>query len=455
MRSIAVLAALACACGPKTIWTGRTADRLHRVDVMRDDGLDFVMIDGQRRAAYKGVAGWSVALAGEHIAFAAKLGAHWVVVHDGKLSREKWDGVGTLKLTESNRLVYVAERAGGWHVVANDQIGPRVDGVLAGSIQIAGTRVAYVAELGHKTHVIVDQTTGPGYDGVGQLSLDADGRYAYAARTGLDAYVVTDAGRGARCDGVAMLTLGPRGHVAYVATLGDDRHVVIDGDIGATVDSVTHLAFRDDGEHVAWIGRIEGSDVLVLDDKPLGTWAHRRTPKLAFRPTSANQSGVGLAFVASGERGEQVIVDGTPGPFYDEIRTPVWSRAGRLAYAARRGTEWLIVDGERELPAGDTVGDPVLGGDRIAFAGRRGNRGYVTVDGRTFDFDLVFEDTVAFSTDGRRWGAVAGDRTREQLFIVIDGTRKVSVAVRELYSAVASGGDEATLRRWTQAELDK
>jgi len=67
----------------------------------------------------------------------------------------------------------------------------------------------------------------------------------------------------------------------------------------------------------------------------------------------------------------------------------------------------------------------------------------------------VFEDTVAFSADGTRWGAVAGDRTREQLFIVINGARRVPVAVRELYSAVASGGDEATLRTWTQAELDR
>jgi hypothetical protein len=455
VRSLLALAIALSACGPKTIWTGRTADRLHRVDVMRDGGLDFVMIDGKRRAAYRGVAGWSIALARDHIAFAAKVGARWLVVHDGRMSRETWDGIGALRLTDDDRLVYIAHRAGGWHVVAGDRVGPRVDAILDTTLTLAGTHVAYVAQLGSHTHAVVDGKLGPAFDGIGQLSLDADGRYAYAARRGLDAFVVTAAGTGARCDGVAMLTLGPRGHVAYVATLGDDQHVAVDGNLGPTIDAVSHLIFRDDGEHVAWIGRLGDSDILVLDDKPLGTWPHRRAAKLAFRPTVANRAGSGLAYVAPTDHGEQVVVDGTLGPIYDEIRTPIWSKDGRLAYAARRGAQWLIVADDRELPAGDSVGDPVFAGHRLAFAGQRGNRGFVTVDDQTFTYDFVFEDTVAFSADGRRWGAVAGDRAREQLFIVIDGAREVLVTVRELYSAVASGGDDSTLRRWTQAELER
>jgi hypothetical protein len=452
---IALLVALACGCGPTLVWTGRTADRMHRIDVMRDGGLDFVMIDGKRRAAYRGVAGWSIATAGDHIAFAARIVDHWVVVHDGAISRHTWDGIGELQLTADNRLVYVAERAGGWHVVAGTAVGPRVDAVMRGTLTIAGSHVAYVAQLGARTHAVVDGRLGDAFDGVGQLSLTADGRHAYAARRALDAFAIVDGQPGPRCDGVSRLTLGPRGRVAYSAALGDETHLVLDGEIGATVDSVRNIVFRDDGAHVAWISRVGTLDVLALDDAPIAAWPARRTSKLAFRPTAAGGQRVGLAYVMTTESGEHVVVDGTPGPLFDEVRTPVWSNDGRIAYAARRGTRWLVVDGARELDAGDGVGDPVFAGKRLAYAGRRGARGYVTVDGTTFPFDLVFEDSIAFSADGSRWGAVAGDRGREQLFIVIDGTRKIPVTVRELYSAVASGGDESTLRRWTQAELDR
>jgi hypothetical protein len=451
---VVALGALACGCGPTLIWTGRTADRMHRVDVMRDGGLDFVLIDGKRRAAYRGVAGWSIATAGDHVAFAARIGRRWVVIHDGAMSA-KWDGIGELQLSADNRLVYIAERGGGWHVVTGTAAGPRVDAVLRGTLTIAGSHVAYVAVVGSKTHVVIDGVRGEPFDGIGQLSLTAEGRSAYAARRGLDAYAVVGGVLDPRCDGVALLTLGPRGRVAYAASLGDASHLVLDGVIGATVDSVKDIVFRDDGAHVAWISRVGSLDVLALDDAPIAAWPARRGSKLAFRPTAAGRQGPGLAYVLTTEHGEQLVVDGTHGPLFDEVRTPVWSRDGRIAYAARRGARWLIVDGDREHDAGDAVGDPVFAGKRIAFAGRRGTRGYVVVDGITFPFDLVFEDSVAFSADGARWGAVAGDRAREQLFIVIDGTRRVPVAVRELYSAVASGGDESTLRRWTEAELER
>ncbi|HEY5947196.1 MAG TPA: hypothetical protein VIV40_16950 [Kofleriaceae bacterium] len=457
MRSVVaiVLVALACGCGPKLVWTGRTLDRQHTIDVMRDGGLDYVIVDGQRRAAYKGVAGWSIALAANHLAFAARIGSEWVVIHDGKLARDKWQAIGQLRLGDRDQLVYVAQRADGWHVVTARGVGPRVDAVLQGTLTIAGAHVAYVAQLDGRSHVVVDDHVEPAFDGIGQLALDADGHYVYAARRQLDAYVIANGVLGQRCDGVAQLQLGPRGHVVYVATLGDEQHIVIDGELGATVDSIRHVLFRDDGAHVAWIGRMGSLDVLALDDTPVAAWPARREAKLAFRPSSAAGEGSGLAYVMTSEHGEQVVVDATTGPLYDEVRTPVWSRDGRLAYAARRGTTWLIVADGRELPAADSVGDPVLAGTRIAYAARRGTSSFVVVDGQPYMFDLVFDDTVAFSADGTRWGAVAGDRAREQLFIVIDGKRRIPVAVRELYSAAASGAGESTLRDWTRAELDK
>jgi hypothetical protein len=454
---VALALVLACSCGPTVVWSGRTPDRVHRVDVIRDRDLDFVVVDGKRRAAYRGVAGWSIALAREHIAFAARVAGRWVVVHDGVISRDQWDGIGELRLGLDGKLVYVALRDGGWYVVVDGARGPRVDSVLAKTLRIAGNHVAYVAKRGATVHAVVDGRIGPAFDGIGQISLDGDGRYAYAARKALDAHVVVNGSVGPRSGGVSLLELGPQGHVAYVATFGDEQRLVRDGVIGPAVESIRSLHFRDDGKHVAWVGRLEGLDVIAIDDAPIAAWSEGRPAKLAFRPSvlAADPTHVGLAFVMPVDGGERLVLDDVTGPLFDEVRAPVWSRDGRMAYAARRGTRWKIVVDDQELDAGDTVGDPVFSGSRMAYAGRRGKSSYVAVDGRTFTFDLVFEDTVAFSADGTRWGAVAGDRTREQLFIVIDGTRRVPVAVRELYSAVASGGGETTLREWTQAELDR
>lgn len=464
MRSWLALCAVGVAlgaCGPKTIWTGHTADRLHTVDVVRDSGYDYVVVDGQRRAAYRGVAGWSIALAGEHLAFAAKIGGDWVVVRDGRVMSDRWDAIGDLRITASGLLVYVAQRDRFWHVMtcstrcADDKPGPPVDAVLADTLRIAGSHIAYVAQRGARVHAIVDGRVGAAFDGIGQLTLTADGHSAYAVRLALSAHVVVDDTVGERCDAVEQLQLGPGGHVAYVALLGDERHLVHDRSLGPAVDSVSHIAFRDDGAHVAWVGRVGGSDVLMLDDAPLGTWAHRRDAKLAFRPTTAGKAGVGLAFARTTDQGDQMVVDDVAGPLFDEVRAPVWSRDGELAYAARRGTTWLIVHGDREIPAGDTVSDPVMAGPRLAYVARRGKASIVVVDGREYSFGLVFEDSIAFSSDGARWGVIAGDPIKEQLFIVIDGTRRIPLAVRELYSAAASGAGGSTLRDWTQAELDK
>jgi hypothetical protein len=327
--------------------------------------------------------------------------------------------------------------------------------VLSNTLTLAGGHVAYVAQTKPKVAVVVDGSIGPPYDGIGQLVLAPDGRVAYAARFGLQAYAVVGRVQSEAWDGVAQLQLGPDGRFAYVATREHTLRLVVDGKPGAAVDEVREIAMRDDGKHIAALVRVGTTHMVMLDGDPIDADLRPGDGHLAFRPSAAGAAGPGLAYVTSTRDGQHVTVDGAKGPRYDDIRTPVWGSDGDLAYAARRGAMWSIVHRDREVAVGDAVGDPVLAGSRLAYAGRRGKRSFVVVDDTTYDFDLVFEDTVAFSRDGRHWGAVAGDVTREQLFIVIDGVRRIPVHARELYSAVASGADEATLRSWTQTELDR
>jgi hypothetical protein len=97
--------------------------------------------------------------------------------------------------------------------------------------------------------------------------------------------------------------------------------------------------------------------------------------------------------------------------------------------------------------------------DRLAFVTRRDRRTHVIVDGRDFAFDLAFEDSLAFSSDGRHWAIVAGELAREQLFFAVDGTRRQPLAQRGIYSAAArepmlsSQGD--LLRTWARKQAER
>jgi hypothetical protein len=447
VKRLLLLVAIASCARPSLVWTGRTPDRRHAIAIRHEAGLDNVLVDGKRRAAYRGIAGWSVAVAQDHLAFAAKLGKQWAVVRDGRVSRERWDGIGELRFT-GDTLVYIAERAGGWHVVANDVVGPRHGAILAATLRTAGTHVAYVAQDGPRSRVVVDGHAHPVFDGIAQLELRADGRSAYVARAGLDMHAVIDGVVSPARSRISHVTLGPGRRAAYAATIEGEARLVVDDAIGPGVDEIRLVRWSDDGAQVAWLGRLGALDILSLDDAPIAAWPKRADAKVAFKPGTHE-----LAYVATVEGGERMIANGISGPIFDEVRAPIW-RNDTVTYVAMRAGKWLVVDGTRELDAGDAVGDPIVTSTRLAFGGRRGKRHYVTVDGNTFTYDLVFTDTVAFSRDGKRWGALVGDLAKEQLYIVVDGARRAAVPVAEIYSAGAAGKDNALIE-WTRAELER
>jgi hypothetical protein len=233
--------------------------------VRRDGGLDYVVVDGKQRAAYRGIAGWSVAIAHDHIAFAARNDKWWFVVRDGHTDRERWSGIGELRLAENGKVVYSAERAGGWHVVQDGVVGPRHDAILANTLRIAGGHVAYVAQERNRSRVVVDGKLQDAFDGIGQLVLRGRPRLVYrAARS-------RHARRDRRCRGAGTRARlddrpGPPGRRVYAATFGDATRLVNDGELGPTVDSIRHIEFV--GERVAWLGRLGKLDVLALDDTP-------------------------------------------------------------------------------------------------------------------------------------------------------------------------------------------
>lgn len=442
--SLLVVAAFG-ACGPTVIWSGHTADRQRRIDVVQQGGLDYVAIDGERRAAYHGIAGWSVQTAGSHIAFAARVNHAWLVVRDG-VAGPAFDAIGAIVLDDTGACAYAARHGGRWQIVDARGASPPYDAILDGSLQITDGHVGYVAEQARHVHAVIDGAAGPAYDAIGDLIVTADGA-AYTARTGDDAYVVANGTPSERWGAVARLAVS-HGHVAYAASGGAGWHVVHDADVGPTVDTVEELVLGADGTAVAWSGTIASATVVALGDQPLASWPGTSRARVALSPRGS------LAFVAPVDTGgEQVIADGHAGAIYDEIRRPAWSASGMLAYAARRGATWLLVAGDREVVQATALGDPVWSATgRLGIVAKRGRDTLIVVDGHEYKVDLAFEDSLAFSADGAHWAAIAGDLAHERLYIWVDGARAIALPSHELYSAAASQPPDV-LRAWVAAEL--
>ncbi len=316
-----------------------------------------------------------------------------------------------------------------------------------------GTHYAYVLGRGDKSVVVVDGAEGQAYDEVGEghplISPDGS-RVAYAARQKGGWTMVEDGSAGSVFDGLwaeslVFATDGKRS--AYAAFRGDSsrpqwartyqdrlRWVVVDGNQESAVfDDV-------------------GMPVLSADGLRLAFAAGTYQPNMAF--------GGPFATVNRIEKTWAVVVDGRPGHSYGSVGRPVFSTDGkRVAYAARRGSKWLmVVDGKEQGDLYDAVGvavlnaigecRPVFSPDsrRLAYQARRGDQWYLVADGKPEAIDgppihVVLDQTgqatvtlppLVFSPDGKLLAHVAA--ANGAAWVVVNGTAGPH------YAEVAGGG---------------
>jgi hypothetical protein len=453
MKALA-LALLVGACAPSLVYSTRTPDRLHRVEVIAKGDTQFVVVDGVRTAGYRGVAVGTLTFSpnGAHLAFAARRGKGWIVVTD-RVQGAQFDGIGELVVADDGRVAYAAEHAGTWSVVTSTGTGPPYDAILAGTLQL-GAHLAYVARAGRGVYVVIDGAASAAFDGVGQLAI---GDHAvYAARRGDRAFVVVDGTESPPWAAIEHLTVaGAR--VAYAALDETGWRVVADGEAGPAMTKVRAIVL--DARHVAYLARAAEHEVVVVDSSPIAAAGNLR--ELALGPR-------GASYIETTGTGEQLVVAGARGATYDEIGTPVYAN-DRLAYAARRGVDWFVVDGTTEIRAGIHASTPVLSHDgrHLGFTAHDARGAYAMVDGRLYRFDLVIDDTLAFAKDDRAWSVMAGDLAHEKMFFATDrlpgaSVVRVPLETAELYSAgvkranaglLASPDD--TLVRWSAAEADR
>jgi hypothetical protein len=501
----AVLCLASCMRAPSLVWSGHTADRRHELAVVHQGNVEWVTIDGARRAAYRAIAAWSlVAADADRVVYAAMRGDRWSVVDNGVVSREAWDAIGEI-VVAPHRLAYAAERVGSWYVVVDGSAEQAWSEILAHTLRFSrdGTHHVYVArdrgrgrdgaarddgaasnaspddtgaerDAGN-THVVVDGMPGAGWTGVGQLVIADDDKVLYAARRGDEAHVVTvwpgtSSTRGPRPEGTGDLAprIGPAyrnvtrldASGAYAALAADGWHVVNPrGELGGPYDAVQTLITRD--EHVAWIARAGAEDVVACDGEVVGRAA---AAAIAGDSLVMLSRPCDLAYVAKDAAGARLVRGGMQEPVYDEI-SGLAARGDHIGYAGRRAGRWsVIVDGQ-ERGAGTWASKPVFSADgaRVGFLVQRDRRIAAIVDGTPHWFDTVLDGSFAFSRNGRRWAVIAGDFAREQLFFAIDGEHRVPLSSHELYSAAAMrslsdsllGDPDDTLRAWSAAEAER
>ena len=135
-----------------------------------------------------------------------------------------------------------------------------------------------------------------------------------------------------------------------------------------------------------------------------------------------------VAFVFHRGTNWNVVVDGQPGPMYDEVdvNSLVYSPDGkRLAYRARRGNTWIMVVNEKEQhPDLDLriIGYPKFSPDsnRLAYLGVKDNQVHAVVNGISGSaFDSIDLSSMTFSPDSKHLAYDGGKN--DESTIVLDG----------------------------------
>lgn len=256
------------------------------------------------------------------------------------------------------------------------------------------------------------------------LALGLVGAYADGATVETTEVTKIDADP-MKVDGRTLVVAPGGAHVAWQETGERGPEWVVDGKAGTGHASVGPFVFSADGRHWAHLARTADASVLVWDGKDV--------PLAALAPAEGTirfvPGGGSVAFVArlAGEAapGRTVVVlDGTPGPAFDDVRveTLVFSADGkRHAYVAVDGeSEVVVVDGKPGAPQPrGALGAPRFSADgtRVAWELKK-PEARIVVDGVP---GPVFEAVTppVFAPQGARMWHV-GIRARRPL-VVVDG----------------------------------
>lgn len=328
----------ATGCRPGAVWSALTPELSSRLEVYGRGGKHCVRLRGLEQGCFDGVDVHSIAFdsAGEHAAYAVRVGARWGIAVDGRAG-PLFGAVGAPQLSpDGKHVAHAAEAAGGWVVVRNGVTGDPFDAVVTASLRFdrSGNHVAYVARRGAGMHVVLDSAVSPPWQTVGELVFGPTGTNApalhFSARNWAG-WLVVSAGRAAAVfDSVRALAVLPDGRPAYVAIERGRESLVIGVDRGAAHQEILTVAIGADGR----------SAYLARDDTSVAGYAADGRPFLqgALIDLALGTAGRAAWVRAAGDRQEVVAPGGTF--VYDLVV------AGTLQFLDD-GATWTALVGDR------------------------------------------------------------------------------------------------------------
>ncbi|MBK7773198.1 MAG: hypothetical protein IPI43_03540 [Sandaracinaceae bacterium] len=202
-------------CRPIVAWFGRDPGRVTLVEVLDRRGRQRVVVDGVEGPWYDAVGVASLVFTADgHVAYPARVGSHWHMVHDGRVGPAH-DGVGEAVLSpDGTHLIYAAARGERWTVVVDGHEQGEWSALQSGSLRL---------------------TPGPSA-GPARRAL----RWSFIGYRGEDAFVVVDGNVAGPFDAASPALLDPR-RSAFATVRHERARVFIDGAAGVPFAQVRDL----------------------------------------------------------------------------------------------------------------------------------------------------------------------------------------------------------------------
>ncbi|HEX3000661.1 MAG TPA: hypothetical protein VHR86_10570 [Armatimonadota bacterium] len=333
---------------------------------------------------------------------------------------------------DGRRLAYTARRGEKWRVLVDGKEGPEWDEVTAPFFSGDSKHLCYRGEAGGKWYVQIDEkrygpyeardespvysttltTRSVAYDNA-PATFSANGHFGICAFRGKNREMaVIDGKEGPEYNEVHGITLSADGRrCAYVAAKNGKQFVVIDGKPGAKYAEVRWLGltFSPDGKHLAYAAlKPTGTDadlttVVVADGKESRGYEDVLETSITFSP-----DGKHLGYVATRNEAQCLVLDGKPGPNFDEVGSYnhyiLFSADGRrFAYEATRGEKhYMVIDGKASA-AYDDIGGALFSPDgvHVAYPAKIGENWHIVLDGKIGPaYPGIETDSLTFSAAG-------------------------------------------------------
>ena len=439
------------------VWSGAlhfSDDGKHFAYTAERGGKRFAVVDGVESAPYERVgqpAFRNYKERGFVVAFdAVRDGRQLLVVNGQEFAADDMKGRELFFGEQAREPREVVRDGKHWVVWEGHEVGPFDEEIGPTSIQVepragGGQVVTFEGKRGEKQIAVIDGVVGKPYDYVGEIYVSPGGAHTlYAARrSDNDAFVVFDGKEGpkysnAEIEGFDAKPFSPDGrHYAYTASreVGADSPkflVVADGKEGKLYDYVADVTYTPDGAHLLYLAydRARGKSFLVRDGEEVAAYDNLPdTSGIRF-----GSDGKRMYFRLRKEEGgkDGVVVDGRA-YFYDDIKDVEFSPDSRHSiFKAQRGRGWVMVvdgaeselyepDGEKGEVGWSRDGRLALSreGGRMAYAGRKGGKEFVVLDGATAGTMYDAVANLGFTPDGRH--VVYTAQRAGKSLVVVDG----------------------------------